>query len=47
MIHDKVENPVVEVLKNIEFRLDVNKYIKIYQTFIIFRLPHEESLHEN
>ena len=38
MIHDKVENPVVEVSKIFKFRLDMDKYIKICQIFIIFRL---------
>ena len=38
MIHEKVENFVLEGLKIFEFRLDVDKYTKIYQIFIIFRL---------
>jgi len=38
MIHDKIENPVVEVIKNFKFRLDMDKYTKIRQIFIIFRL---------
>ena len=40
MIHEKIENTVLEIIKNFEFRLYtyMDKYTKIYQIFIIFRL---------
>ena len=48
MIHDKVENPVVEVIKNSKFRLDMDKYTKSvkFSSFFIYIETHEESLHE-
>ena len=48
MIREKVEDTVLEVIKNFEFRLDMDKYTKICQIVIIFMYieTHEESLHE-